>query len=249
MKKFLILTLAAASLAQPLMAKDKKKPAKQVPVAEATVAPTPAASSMAGPLAAPWDHVALKDGQEADGKIRGYDAYFLSFELKNATKVQIPWMEVAGVKPAEFSGDTALMMQYLKNEPSEVQSHIQPKSASQARMKALFPGFFLHGYGYKEAGNQDVFLSLAGAEIFGLLVGGFGAARASDPSIANDTQSGEQADAQALAWGGVSIFALSWLIDIVGSGYSADSFNAEHHLAFGLQPQGQAALATASLKF
>lgn len=203
----------------------------------AQAAPTPA------PLAAPWDHVTLKDGQQADGKIRGYDAFFLEFQLKNATQAHLPWMEIAELKPAEFSGDAAFMKQYIKADSVEVQSRIEAKSAPHARMQALYPGFFIHGYGFKDAGNQDMFLSLAGAELFGLLVGGFGGARAADPTLSR----GERDTANSMLYGGAGIFALTWLIDIVGSGFSADNFNAEHKLSLSLLPQGAAM--TASVRF
>jgi hypothetical protein len=245
MNKILMMTLLAAALAQPLLAKGKKHAAPEAaPTAQATLAPTP--SAMAGPLAPPWDHVALKDGQEADGKIRGYDAYFLSFELKNANKVQIPWIEVAALKPAEFSGDTALMTQYLKNEPAEVQSRIQAKGGMHAFEKALWPGFAVHGYGFKEAGNNDMFLSLAGAELFGVLVGGFGFSNANSDNVSDGV---DRADALALGWSGVGIFALTWIVDLAGADASANNFNERNKLSFDMKPVDHGSVVTASLRF
>jgi hypothetical protein len=214
-------------------------PAAASPTAEATLAPTPA------PLSPPWDSVTLKDGQWAEGKLRGYDAFFLSFELKNGAKAQLPWIEVAEVKPAEFSGDTALMRQYMKPDAVEVASRIQARSPSRARAKALWPGLLIHGAGFREAGNTDMFLSLAGAELFGIVVGGFGAARASDVSLST----GERDTANSLALGGAAVFAVTWLIDLVGSGYSAENFNAAHGLTVSLLPAPGKTAVTASLRF
>jgi hypothetical protein len=112
-------------------------------------------------------------------------------------------------------------------------------------MKALFPGFFIHGSGFKEAGNTDMFLSLAGAELFGVLVGAFGAARAGDPALSQ----GERDTAASLAMGGVCVFALTWTIDLIGSGISANNYNQRHGLSLGLAPARQGGIITAQLSF
>ncbi len=231
--------IAMLLLAAPLMAAKKKKTPTPEPTPVVTLATTPA------PLAEPWDVVTLKDGQKADGKVRGYDAFFLEFETKGAKKIQLPWAELAEVKQAELSGDAAMMRQYIKPGSAEVKSRIEAKSASKAFGKALYPGFIIHGAGFREAGNTDMFLSLAGAELFGVLVGGFGATRTTDPGLSQ----GERDTANYMVLGGAAVFGLTWLIDLVGAPISANSLNHEHGLTLGseLRPGGGAL--TASLSF
>jgi hypothetical protein len=227
------------ALLLPAFAPAEVLPAPATVTAEATLAPTPS------PLSPPWDSVTLKDGQWAEGKLRGYDAFFLSFELKNAVKLQLPWIEVAEVKPAEFSGDTALMRQYMKPDSVEVASRIQARSPGRSVGKALWPGVFIHGAGFREAGNTDMFLSLAGAELFGIVVGGFGLARASDVSLST----GERDTANSLALGGAAVFVVTWVVDLIGAAPSAKNYNAAHGLVFSFAPLPGKPAVTASLRF
>ena len=191
-----------------------------------------ALAMVVGPLSA--DSITLKDGQTAKGVIGGYDAYFLQFTLGNGAKIDVPMKEIAKIQPDEFTGDTAMIGQYLSAEATPVTVHIQPKSPSQALGKAFFPGFFIHGYGHKVAGDTDMFMALAGAELFGLLVGGFGAIRQIDPAA---SQQYKDFSMYLLAGGGV-FFGLSWLVDIAFANHAAKKFNAEHRLSLAPLPEG-----------
>jgi hypothetical protein len=231
------LLIAMLIFGSPLMAKSKKKhPQAQLLV---TAVPTPS------PLAPPWDKVTLKDGQQAEGKIRGYDSFFLEFESKNATKFHIPWIEVSDLAPAEFSGDSALMRQYLKTDQVEVQTFIQAKNPHDVRMIAAWPGFMLHGSGYRAAGDNDSFLSLAGLELFGVGIGLFGLGQSTDTAAS----ASDQSVSQGLMIAGGSIFLITWVWDLVGSGYAAESFNSQHGLSLSFAPTLQGNLMTAQLRF
>ncbi len=189
-----------------------------------------------GPLAA-WagnDRITLKDGQSAEGKVAGYDAYFLQFTLGNGSKVDVPMKEIAQIEPGDFTGDTAMISQYLSRDAAPVTVHIQPKIPSQALSKAFFPGFFIHGYGHKTAGDNEMFMALAGAELFGVLVGGFGAIRQIDPAASKQ----DKDFSIYLLAGGGAFFGLSWLFDIALASHSARKFNQEHHLSLAPEQDG-----------
>jgi len=198
--------------------------------------PTPAATLVVTPEAAPSydDLIVLKDGQSAKGHIGGYDAYFLQFSLPNGAKIDLPMKEIAEIQPASFTGDMAMISQSLSREDVPVTAHIQPKDAGQALGKAFFPGFFIHGYGHKVAGDNEMFMALAGAELFGVLVGGFGAVRQIDPAA---SQQDKDFSAYLLG-GGAVFFGLSWLVDIALASHSAKKFNEAHHLSLLPDPDG-----------
>ena len=177
------------------------------------------------PLAPPWDKVELKDGQKLEGKFTGYDAYFLEVEGRNAHHFSLPWKEVATITPAEFSGNIALMKAYLTQEKVEVASFVQAKDPHVACKAALFPGIFIHGYGYRAAGNRDMFLSLACAEAFGVVMAGIGGVTVADSKPEDNTGM-----ATAMLWGGIGVFVVSWYWDIIGAPMSVRDFNQKNGL-------------------
>lgn len=178
--------------------------------------------------------VGLKDGQRAKGRLLGYDAFYLVLEHENGRRYDVPWKEVSEFAPDEFSGDTAMVRQYLTQEEVVVTAVIQPKDLGRVTGKAFWPGFLVHGAGFREAGNNDMFLSLAGAEIFGALIAGFGASKVLDAGVAK----GDKDTAQYLVWGGGAVFLGSWLVDLAFSRVSAGNYNARHGFSLGLAPQG-----------
>jgi hypothetical protein len=240
MKKTIAL-IACLGLGAGLSAADVSPTAAAAPVSPApaaveavtqtaavAVTPEPTLAPKApAPLAPPWDKVQLKDGQKLEGKIRGYDAYFLEVEAPNAHHFSLPWKEVASVQAAEFSGDTALMKGYLSTEQVTVTSHVERKDSSAALKAAFWPGTLVHGYGYRVAGNKDMFYSLVCAEAFGGLMAGVGGYTVSDSSTSPDNK----AMANAMLWGGVGVFVVSWAWDIIGAPMSADSFNQKNGLS------------------
>ncbi len=201
----------------------------------AGAAETPAPVSATAEAEIKWDRIVLKDGQSMQGRIKGYDAFFLDVEAKGSgAAFHLPWREVAEVAPAEFTGDTAMIRQYLSPDMVKVESSIQARDPYEAVSKSFWPGFLIHGYGHKVAGDQDTFLSLAGAEIFGALVAGFGAAKLADAGVAQ----GDKDTAQYLVYGGGAMFVLSWAWDVLGSARAARKYNERHRLILGAAPGG-----------
>ena len=211
----------------------------------ATPAPTPAATAVAAPAVAQPAVITLKDGQIFKGHIVQYDAYFLEAESLGGVKANIPLSEIAEIEPGDYIGDIATLRKHLSSEKVEVTSDLSAKDSKLALQKALWPGFVIHGWGYRAAGNQDMFLSLVGGEIFGVLVGGFGAIKAADgASNASEIQAGVD-----LAIGGASLFAVTWLWDVVGAPHYARSFNAEHGLSLSTSALPGGALASMKVSF
>lgn len=192
-----------------------------------------------------WDRVVLKDGQKMEGRIRGHDAFFLDIESRNGTELHLPWPEILEVAPAEFTGASAFYRQNMTADNVKVTSVIEPRSPSAALGKAFWPGFFIHGYGHKEAGDTDMFLSLAGAELFGALVAGFGASKVLDAGVAQ----GDKDTAQYLVWGGGGVFILSWIWDIAGAPGAARAYNERHKVAFDVVPAQRGVMLGMSTRF
>lgn len=199
----------------------------------------PAAAS-APLVAAPADgagpalSVRLKDGQNLHGTLLKYDDYFLSVSNAAGKAFDLPWVEVAEVDGDALGADLALMRGRLSPGGAPVGSVVEARSPGGALAKAFWPGLVLHGYGHRYAGDNDGFISLAGAEIFAVVVGGFGVAELLGPGKA-----GEHKDtALALSIGGGGIFALSWLWDLAFAPGAARRFNRAQGLAFEPTPTG-----------
>lgn len=115
-------------------------------------------------------------------------------------------------------------------EPAAGAIQMSPKDPKAAFKAALWPDLLLHGWGHHVAGDQDTFLNLAGGELFGLVMLGFGLAEALGPDIKGESK----ATSQAIAMAGGAIFATTWIWDLVDAGAAARRFNQEHDL--GLAP-------------
>ena len=107
-----------------------------------------------------------------------------------------------------------------------------------AFVASLWPGILLHGWGHHVAGDQETFLNLAGGELFGVIMLGFGASEALGPDIKDESK----ATSQSIAIAGAAIFGVTWLWDVVDAGAAAKRFNKEHNLSL-LPLEGGAQLA------
>jgi hypothetical protein len=227
MRAILVLSLILA--AAPAWAKTAK-PAK-APAPAATAVATPARTP-AGPLG--HVHVRLKDGQALDAAVLKYDSYFLSIQNRLGTGFDVPWAEVESVDSQDLAADLSLMRGKLTAEPGPVNSLIQARSGSAALDQALWPGFLLHGAGHRYAGDTDTFVSLAGAELFGVVVSGFGLSE-----LASTSEDGEHRDTSlGLAVGGGAIFALTWFYDLAFAPGAAEKLDRAKGLAFEPTPTG-----------
>jgi hypothetical protein len=68
---------------------------------------------------------------------------------------------------------------------------------------------------------------MAGGELFGVIMLGFGLSEALGPDIKGESK----ATSQSIAIGGGVIFGVTWLWDVVGAGAAATRFNKEHNLS------------------
>jgi hypothetical protein len=117
---------------------------------------------------------------------------------------------------------------------------VSAKDPKDALRAAFWPGVLLHGWGHREAGDQDSFLNLAGGELFSVAMLSFGLAEALGPDIKDESK----ATSQAIAAAGAVVFGATWAWDILGAQAAARRYNAR--LSLGLAPQnGGARLALA----
>lgn len=216
----LLLMLALVSAA-PLAAKAKKAPAPAA-VAVATPAPTPAATPVPVEIT-----VTMKDGQQAHLKMLRYDSVFLSTVNAKGTALDLPWVEIAKVDGDAAGADLALMRGHITDEPSPVNSVMAPRDPGKAFTQALWPGILLHGSGLRYAGDQDSFVSLAGGELFGVVVGTFGLYEVLGPDIAGESKT----TANALTIAGGTIFAVTWIWDLALAPGAARRLNDSKGLA------------------
>lgn len=203
--------------------------APQVMAAPALVSPVAAAPVLFT--------VTLKDGQTAPLTLIRYDRFFLTAANGVGTSFDIPWMEIRSIDSADSGPEIALMRGNLSPDPSPVGSVVEPRSPKMAFMKALFmPGIILHGSGFRYAGSNQTFVSLAGGELFSVVVGGFGAYLSAYP---NGSDSSRQVP-QALVTAGVAIFAATWLYDIAFSPSAAKAIDRSKGLSLQPRPDGMA---------
>lgn len=230
-----LLALPAAAMAG--KPKHAVKPAKAaVPAPAAPVLdPSPSSGSL---------KVRLKDGQAFEAQLQRSDKYFLSINNAKGTHFDVPWAEVEAIESSDISSDgLALLRANLMPEPGPVGSIVEPRSGGEAFKRALWPGFLLHGSGHRYAGDNDTFVSLAGGELFGVVIAGFGLSE-----LSSTTEDGEhRGTSLALAVGGGSIFALTWLYDLAFAPGAARDFNAAKGLS--LEPASQGDGVQLSYKF
>lgn len=217
-----LLLILALALAAPLTAKAKKAPAH----AALTPAPMPAATPAATAVPAEIT-VTMKDGQQAHLKMLRYDSVFLSTVNAKGTALDLPWVEIAKVDGDAAGADLALMRGHITDEPSPVNSVMAPRDPGKAFAQALWPGILLHGSGLRYAGDQDSFVSLAGGELFGVVVGTFGLYEVLGPDIVGESKT----TANALTIAGGTIFAVTWIWDLAMAPGAARRFNDSKGLA------------------
>ena len=227
----LILALGLPALVAAAPATPGKAAKKSGVVSAAPVAPTVATAQ---PTPASRLSVTLKDGQQADVTLRRYDSVFLTVLNAQGTAFDLPWVEVASIGGSEADPDLLLMRGHLDRSSVTVSSQLAAKQPRKAFSQALWPGILLHGAGHRYAGDQDAFFSLAGGELFGLVVGGFGLSEVLGPEKTGESKS----TAIGLAASGGAIFALTWLWDLGFAPGAARKFNQAHGLALQPLPNG-----------
>ncbi len=210
----LVLILASA-LALPLAGRGSAGPA-----------PAPAGALSAVPTAGSLYKVVLKDGQEAQLRLVDYDRYFLTVSNAKGTLFNIPWTEVASVDGPP-SGDLAMMRGDLDPDPAPVTSIIEARDPQEALRLSLWPGVLLHGSGLRYCGDYGSFVGLAGAEVFGVVLGAFGGYLEAYP---NTSDTDRQVPA-ALIGVGAACFLGTWLWDIAFCRGTALRVDAAHGLA------------------
>jgi hypothetical protein len=230
-----LLALPAAAMAGKAKHAPAAKPAAAQAVsasaqAEAPAAPVLDASPSSGSLT-----VRLKDGQSFQAQLQKSDKYFLSVNNAKGTHFDIPWAEVEAIDSSEVGSDgLALLRANLTPGPGPVGSIVEPRDGSVAFKRALWPGFLLHGSGFRYAGDNETFVSLAGGELFGVVIAGFGLSE-----LQSTTDDGEhRGTSLGLAVGGGSIFALTWLYDLAFAPGAARDFNAAKGLSLEPRPDG-----------
>ena len=207
-------------------------PAPVVETATAPAQPGPA------PTLAPTPEIAitvtLKDGQTAMLTLRHYDRFFLSVSNATGTSFDIPWSEVASVDGSGADADLALMRGNITLENTRVRSLVEPRDPATALEKALWPGFLLLGSGLRYDGYNDSFVNIAGAELFGVVVGIFGAYLQVYP----DSSDTSRVVPQSLCTAGIAIFAATWAWDLAFARHGAHAMNAGRRLSLEPLPQG-----------
>ena len=106
---------------------------------------------------------------------------------------------------------------------AKVETLLVPLDPGKARTHALLTGFLVHGWGHRYARDNATFLSLIGAQAFGLLVAGIGGNDFLDPNFKAEDQ---RISSAMLITGGV-FFVGSWIWDIAFASGAARKFNKE----------------------
>src|SRR5665213_1644693 len=194
-----------------------------------TAAARPAALASAGAAMV----VTLKDGQKADLILQSYDHFFLTALNSKGTRFDLPWTQVASVACPNAGADLALMRGNITSDRAAVDSIIDPRYPSTAFERALWPGLILHGAGFRYAGDGGTFVDLAGAEIFGVVVGAFGLYLNSSPNKADSSK----VVPQTLSVAGGVIFVGTWLWDLCFSPGAARALDNAKGLALEPLPQ------------
>jgi hypothetical protein len=163
----------------------------------------------------------------AQGIVRSFDDYFVDFETSTGLKVSVPWREVGAIEEKEASGASAFFGAKMVEGDAKVESLLAPLSPSRARGLAFGTGFLIHGWGHRYARDNKTFLSLVGAEAFGLLVAAIGGNDFLDPNFKNE----DQTISTAMLITGGAFFVGSWLWDIAYAPEAARKFNKAKGLA------------------
>jgi hypothetical protein len=171
------------------------------------------------------DTVVLKDQQVIDCQVQGFDHYTLDVQTFKGKVFHIPWGEVQSVSQTSRSL-TSSELSFITPNSVEVTTFAAPLSESLAFQKALYPGFFIHGWGHHFAHDEDRYYTLVAGELLGVATAGFGLQEYL--SNANSTES--RITSQSLSIGGLSIFAATWVYDLAFAGSAVRHFNQAHDL-------------------
>jgi len=207
-------TAPSATALTPAAAVDAAAASPTASAAASAPAPAPAPAAAATPVPTPGSAitVTLKDGQVAHLALLRYDRFFLTAVNPKGTSFDIPWAEVAAVEGPDAGADLALMRGNITGDPALVGSIVAPRDPGHALGAAFWPGVLLHGSGYRYAGDNGMFVDLAGAELFGVVVGVFGAYINANPD--NTNLSEDQGASKVLIATGAGIFLVTWVWDM-----------------------------------
>lgn len=109
------------------------------------------------------------------------------------------------------------------------------KDPTKAFLLGLFPGILVHGYGHFYAKDKTTGTALLAGEVLSVIAIGLGAAMDANPrdfsgGIFGSTPQTERAGRDILV-GGVILFGVTWLADMVHAPVAAKSYNDEHELS------------------
>ena len=169
------------------------------------------------------DIITLKDDQQFTADVTGFDSYYLTALLTNNKTVNIPWREVRFVKHTTTASNW-LEETYMSKEDSEVDTLVTPVSEDKAFWNAVFPGLVIHGSGHFYAKNQNMGMSLMSGEIVSLIIMAVSINEVLTP-VAPDQSNGVST---AVFFTGLTMFAVSWIWDMLFAAPAAAEYNAAH---------------------
>lgn len=178
------------------------------------------------------DIITLKDEQVFEGDVKSFDSYYVTILLPNGIEASIPWEEVRSIKHTTTPGSW-LEQEYMTKEDVEVKTLVAPLSPDTARLKALYPGFITRGAGHFYAKDSNTGMSLLSIGVMSALLMAINVPQLMVP----ETEENSGTIARAIFYTGAGVFVLSWIYDIIFSGFSAEDFNRNN--TFLLQQEGE----------
>jgi hypothetical protein len=169
------------------------------------------------------DIITLKDSQEFQADVAGFDDFYLAVSLTASRAISIPWREVKAIAHTT-TGSSWLEETHITPEDVDVVTLVKPLSGGMALQKAIFPGIAMHGAGHFYAKDTNRGMSLLAAEIVSLFMMGLSVSEVINPQ--DDSQSSVS---RAVFFTGLTVFGGSWLYDIIFSGSAVDKFNSENN--------------------
>ena len=174
------------------------------------------------------DIITLKDDQQFNAEVTGFDGYYLTVALENKKSVNIPWREVRFVKHTT-TASSWLEETYINNEEVEVDTLVTPVSEDKAFWNSVFPGLVIHGSGHFYAKNQNVGMSLMSAEIVSLII----MAVSINEVLTPVEQDQSNNVSKFVFFTGLTMFTVSWVWDMVFSKTAAAEYNSNHDFILG----------------
>jgi hypothetical protein len=117
---------------------------------------------------------------------------------------------------------------------------LEPKDPILATVIAIGPGLLAHGFGHFMCEDYKMGLTLFSLELISLVAIGVGAAEYAAPagftSLNGNLPEVQRAGAISMTVG-VSLFVITWLVDITLAGSAAEQYNKEHNLEFKMQQE------------